>query len=190
MADTETDAAYILEQHLNSINSEEEFETLKQTALSEMHSNFDDLGAQIIDPDRFAEELFGEFETYFFSNLRETLAKTYQDFMTDEEIAALADFYRSDKGQELLRQGLSEDTLADNIAFIKGGAGAPLLRILFNSSARMDDFHDEITARLGEVFSLDRIADLMEMETIVVFESDEHRQYVVDGLRQAHKKSR
>lgn len=98
----------------------------------------------------------------------------------------MADFYRTDEGQALLAEGLTEATLENSIAFLKDGVGAPLLEHWPELSARVeDDLGPEATARLTELFALDRIADIVDMEDVVKFEDESRRQVVVDALRKA-----
>ncbi|WP_420586774.1 hypothetical protein [Ruegeria sp.] len=183
LSDPATDASYIAEQHIISTKAEEKLDTLLTDVMAQMRPAFETLGAQIVDPDRFMDELMGDFEKTLISNIRKTSAAAYQELMTDVEIAALADYYRSDEGQVLLAQGLSEVTLNDYITFAQEGAGAPLLEHFPELLASMEEVGNETMARLGEIFTLNRMADLMEMEAIVKFEDEARRQAVVDAFR-------
>ncbi len=153
--------------------------------MADMNAAFETLGAQIIDPDRFMAELMGDFEAELISKIRKTSAAAYQELMTDEEIAALADFYRSDAGQTLLARGLSEATLNEYNAFAREGAGAPILEHLHEIVATMEEMGPDVLARLKDLFSMARMADVMEMESVVKFEDESHRKVVVDALRKA-----
>lgn len=183
LSDPATDASYIAEQHIISTKVEEKLDTLSTDVVARMRPAFEKLGAQIVDPDRFMGALMGEFETKLISDIRKTSATAYQELMTDVEIATLADYYRSAEGQALLARGLSEVTLNDYAAFAQEGAGAPLLEHLPQLLASMEDVSSETIARLGEVFTLDRIADLMEIDGVVQFEDEARRQAVVAALR-------
>ena len=85
----------------------------------------------------------------------------------------------------MLARGLSEATLNDYIAFAREGTGAPIMEHFPEFIAIMEEKNNKITARLGELFSPDRMADLMEMEAIVKFEDEAHRRLVVNAFRQA-----
>ncbi|WP_170398929.1 hypothetical protein [Ruegeria arenilitoris] len=187
LADPETDAQYILEQHSASNNFEERISALKRRALIHFEPFFQKLGAQIIDPDRFLDELLGDFEAEIFSDVRSTTVAAYLEILTDDEIAALADYYRSDEGQYLLAQGLTAETMFQYAALAFGGAYAPILEHMQELEVALDRVRPIVEARLEKKLTADRIADIMEMEDIVKFEDESRRQIVVDAMRQYEK---
>ena len=185
LSDPMSDASYIVEQHITSSNVEEKLDALSADVVAQMNPVFKNLGAHIIDPNRFKDVLMGDFAAELVSEISETAAAAFHEQLMDEELAALADYYRSDEGQALLARGFSSVTSNDYIKLMHEGAGAPVLEHIPEMLETMEAVENKTIARLDDVFALGRMADLMEMEGLVAFDDEARRQTVVDALRKA-----
>ena len=184
-AETATDATYIVEQHIISGNYEKKFAIIAQDTLAIMRPAFERFGAEIINSDRFLGELVGDYHLEFMSRIQKEATIAYQEILAPEELTALANFYRSDEGQKLLAQGLSAETLNDSAAFFRVGPGESILEHMPKLLAHMNEPIREAQARINELFSMNRMAEIMEMKSIIKFEDESRRQIVVDSLREA-----
>ena len=190
VANPAEDAAYIVEQHLVFINYEEKVALMSQDIVTTMQTGFDNFGAEIIDPDKFLDVLLGDFFSEFMVKVQADTVVVFQETLSPEELAALAGFYRSDEGQALLVQGdallalsIIEGHPGPTNQFFQTGSGAAILARMPELLAGMNGMFQAVQVRLNELFTLDRIADIMEMKSVVRFKDESQRQVVVDALR-------
>lgn len=184
IADPKEDATYIVEQHLISGNYDEKFKLLMQDTLANMTQSLERLGAKIIDPDRFLGLLVEDTHLEFMPKVREHAVSAFQDILTPEELASVASFYRSDEGQNFLEQSQSEETFQTYESILRDGPGEPLITHMPELLASMSEPIREWRARITELFSPHRMADILEMESVVEFVDENRRQRVVEALRE------
>ncbi|MCF6433873.1 DUF2059 domain-containing protein [Leisingera sp. MMG026] len=185
LSEAAADVAFVADAHMRWSDAEERVTSLRQEVYTKLQPGFADLGAEIINSDRFWEELAGDFDVELLKLIRGNVAAVYQEVLTTEEIAALADFYRADEGRVLLEQGVTPVTFTSNVAFFTEGAGAPLAEHLLELEASMEAKGETVTQYLRAVFSPARIADIIEMEDVMAFADESRRAVVAEALRNA-----
>lgn len=184
-ADTEEDAAYIVRQHMVLGDYEEKLELLSQSILAKVEPAFERLGAEIIAPDRLWDEIGGTYFQDLEQIIQENAIIAFQEVLAPEELALLANYYRSDEGQAFLVQSFTKEQLDTSAAFFQVGPGKPLLTRMPELLAVVNEPLLDALLPINELFSTDRMADIMEMKRVVHFEDECRRQSVVDALREA-----
>lgn len=184
-SDVSSDLAYIVEEHMLATQTEKQLARVTQKALTDIRPAIHNFGAEIVDEEEFLKALLGGFNAEMLELTRRSWIELYEAVLSPLEIVELAAFYRTNEGQALLAKGLNQDKLESSISFLKDGAGAPLLEHWSELEIASDEMHSIAVNRLQQNYSLERIADIMEMEHIIVFANEDQRHSVVKALRAA-----
>jgi len=161
------DAAYIAKQTVGSADYQTELTELNQQIFESLDVGLQRLGAEVIDPKAFIDELLGAWPAIFETEFAHALEAA----LTEKELGELAEFYRSDEGRSFVDTG----ELLNPVATLD------LLRRLMAVRSRLEG---AVAPRLEALFSPQRMADILEMPGIVRFEDQATRDEVVRALRE------
>lgn len=168
LAGAAEDAAFIAERTVSSADYRGGQAELNRQIFRNIEAGLQRLGAEVVDPDRFIEELVGSWPTVFEAEFAQVLNAA----LTEKELAELAEFYRSDEGRDYLETG----ELLNPVA---------MLDVLRRAMAVRSGLEAALAPRLNEMFSPQRVAEILEMPDVVRFENEATRDDVVHALRNA-----
>lgn len=176
------DMSQVVDTHMVLEEVPQRLDALYAKTVESLAPVINDLGGTIIDKDAFQEALLGAFDEETIASMRELIASHYEDILAPDEIATLAEFYRSPEGVEWVERLVEDDALTDNTAEVLNGPLAPLKDHWQGMQVRVSEMRSQNEARLNDLLDLRRIAEIMAMDHIVAFETAEHRQKVLDGI--------
>lgn len=102
-ADPRSDAEYIVNQTVTRALFEGVFAATRPMMIAAIQHNFREKGISLPDPDRFFDLLMAEFMDEFVQSMRAQTAQIYLETFSEQEIAGIATFYRSEAGQALIK---------------------------------------------------------------------------------------
>ncbi len=102
-ADSRSDAEYIVNQTLTRAHFEGVFAAARPMMIAALQHDFREKGISLPDPDRFFDLFMAEFMDEFVQSMRAQTASVYLENFSEQEIADIAAFYKTDAGQAMIR---------------------------------------------------------------------------------------
>lgn len=157
-ADPQSDAQFIVSQEMTKAIFEGAIRAQRPIIVSAIQNDLRTQGITLPDPDRFFDIFMEEFIGEFTASMQAQAAPIYLNAYSDEELAGIAAFYKTDAGQAMLRK-------------------APELMM---AGAQLGE---RAGLEAGEKVA-DRVAERLETEGINYFEDQSMMQRLLDALRQ------
>ena len=101
-ADPRSDAEYIVSQTVTRAFFEGAFAAARPTIIGSVQNDFRAKGVSLPDPDRFFDLFMAEFMDEFVQSMRAQTASIYLENFSEQQIADIAAFYKSEAGQALV----------------------------------------------------------------------------------------
>jgi hypothetical protein len=182
-ADTTSDAAYIVDQHMIASGAEKRFQDFNQTMLTNMRSAFANLEVEILDPERFVSELIGDFDERFLREVRDAATKSFLRRLNPDELNHLSTFYRSEAGQVLIEGGVTITSLNGDLDFFSDDEGKEIASKVEELLLDMENVINHNLGLAANLLSASRLADVAEIRGVLGFKSEADRQIIIDYLR-------
>ncbi|MDA8585228.1 hypothetical protein N9L47_03060 [Rhodobacteraceae bacterium] len=157
---------------------------MSQEVSASIRSGIEELGGTVIDPDRFTKALFGDSVKDYLLTIKEYHRSAYLELFTPDEITALANYYRSENGQNLLTGDPETPEYAELYAFFEAGPGAPFLTQRDALIEKVEEPIRDQMVRIEQMFSMSRVADFIERPDLIHFEDESRRKAIVEGMRE------
>lgn len=181
-ADKAADMTLVIDTHMAMEEVPKRLDSLYTETADRLEPAIKELGGTIIDKDAFQDALLGDFDDETLASMRSQIASLYELILTPAEITTLADFYRSSEGAAWVDTLIEGKALTKDTTEFVAGPLAPLQDHWPVMQSRVSEMRSQNEKKLGALLDLRRIAEIMAMDHIVSFETEERRQMVLDGL--------
>jgi len=176
---------YITDEFMLVLDTHDNFDKWSRQAIVRLEPSFAALNVEVIDGEALMYELFADHSKAALIELRATLKKSFLSRFTREEVALLANFYRSAIGQDLISRVLMLNLpTLEKVDFFQKGDGQHLLQKIGHVVSDLDDFGERSYALIDNQFTANRLADIAEVDGILKFQSEAHQNEFIETLRQ------
>ncbi|MEM6589477.1 MAG: DUF2059 domain-containing protein [Pseudomonadota bacterium] len=181
-ADISVDTNFVVMKQMEAFEDAKRLGALSDQAIAALEPAIEKFGATIIDRAAFKDVLLGDTYDEMFEMMRTAWVEQYSMHLTPAEIAALAEFYRSDVGKTLAATFPRTGDLPRDAHTLLNGPLKPVLENYAQMQAGVSDREAQIKEELSRIFALDRFSEVFAMKDIIGFESEARRQEVVDAF--------
>ncbi len=195
----EANARYIIEQHFDRASRTAVRRARSQEEIQHIQAFLDKVGGELLDPDGYMEALESDIFIRFEDAAAAVYFDLYLDMLSPDQLAKIADFYRSDAGQALLtlrRKDMVSTLSADDQYTGWLGRVSPIhvpaitmyqvshTRLDLDAlepvlEARAEEQLADAAALMEQEYTAKTTFNLLAREDLVAFEDPAMRDYVV-----------
>lgn len=181
-ANVQPDLDFVVDVHVQDTTALQNFDALLDKSVAEVEPAIENLGGTVSDRSAFKEALLGDINAKIMEVIRSHWLAEYQNVFSDEEIAQLAEFYRSAEWQSVASEFFSNGALPDDVETLKQGPFSIMIEHEADLDQSMPVLEAQVISELQSVYSLERFAEIFKMDGVVSFESEQQRQDVIDAI--------
>ncbi|MEL7149450.1 MAG: hypothetical protein AAGK71_01885 [Pseudomonadota bacterium] len=182
-ANVDDDIQYIVDSLFYSQGYAEETNHKSDQIISRLSAALAKLGAEIRDETAFRDAILGPYEVSYRAQIMAANAEAMRELLSEDEIAAIADFLPTPDGQAFLTLSPQKPPSSGFLAKLRESPLKPFFEHKSEFDARTMSVRLSAKTQMREVLSMKRIANLIEEYDIVTFEDETKRSEVVKALR-------